>query len=787
MKKMLLSLSVLILSATVLQAQNLWEIISTSPDHETLTIALQQADLDVVLNTDEAVDFTIWAPTDAAFDALPDGVLPALLANDELLLDVLTYHVGVETLLAADLADGQSWTTLLGPDVEISIDGSDISVNESTVVSPFDLEGEFGGVVHSIDAVLQPPSNICVDFEAQYTTLLPDAPVQVDGVCSTVSTNGAVWASELYVTEGFVEGTEYVVSICDGPGAGTWTPQISVFNSEGALVATVSDDCTLNFIAPADGTYLIGISEEGACGDSSENLETDNGVLSITCVGETVDNSIFEIVSNSEDHLTLTAALEASGLDVPLSGPGQFTLFAPTDAAFAVLGDAVDDLLLDPTGALANVLLYHLLDEVALSTDLSDGLEIQTAQGELITVTFNGDDIFINGAQVTMPDLEAGNGVVHVIDAVLMPTLCTQFIQTAFTFQDAGGAPAPDVNGNCQAITVTEFGAYASEAYLIPGMVEGTSYEFSICDGPGAGAWEPVLIVQNAVTGEIYASAEDCEITWTASSDDNVNVIVQEIGFCGSQSGNIEEDNGGPSLNCIGSPISTVVDVITNSPEHTTLANLIDLANLEETLAGEGPFTVFAPTNEAFDAVDQETIDDLTSDPSGLLTQVLTYHVAAGAVFSGDLSDGQEIPTVNGEIVTIGIDGEVVTVGNSSSIAAVIQPDIEATNGVVHVIDAVLLPLTLSVDHIAALNSLNIFPNPANQQFTVDINLAQSSRVMIDMVNVVGQTVRSYDLNTRSSGLNRHYIDVSALPAGFYLINITVGESQVVSKVQVMK
>lgn len=787
MKKKLLSLAVLVLSATALQAQNLWGIISTSPDHETLTSALQQAGLDAVLNTDEPVDFTIWAPTDDAFDALPDGVLPAILADDDLLFDILTYHVGLETLLAADLADGQSWPTFFGPDVEISVDGSIILVNESAVVAPFDLQGQFGGVVHSIDAVLLPPSNICVDFEFATETFLPNAPVQVDGVCTTVSTTGAVWASELYITEGFVEGIEYVVSICDGPGAGTWTPQISVFNDDGMLVASVSEECSLNFIAPADGTYLIGISEEGACGDQSENLGTNNGILSITCIGEVVDNSIFEIVSNSDVHLTLTAALEASGLDTPLSGPGQFTLFAPTDAAFTLLGDAVDELLLDPTGALANVLLYHLVGGVALSADLSDGMEIQTAQGELITVTIDGDDIFINDAQVIMPDIEAGNGVVHVIDAVLLPTLCTQFIQTAFTFQNVGGAPAPDANGLCQEITVTAFGAYASEGYVIPGMVEGTSYEFNICEGPGAGSWNPVLIVRNVVTGEIYASAEGCEITWTATSDDNVVVIVQEAGFCGSQSANIAVDNGGPSLNCIGSPISTVVGIINNSAQHTTLANLIDLAGLVTTLEGSGPFTVFAPTNEAFEAVDQETIDELTADPSGLLTQVLTYHVAAGAVFSGDLSDGQQIPTVNGEIVNIGIDGAVVTVGNASSIAAVIQPDIEATNGVVHVIDAVLLPLTLSVDHIAALNSLNIFPNPANQQFTVDINLAQSSRVMIDMVNVVGQTVRSYDLNTRSSGLNRHYIDVSALPAGFYLMNITVGESQVVSKVQVMK
>ncbi|MCA1750176.1 MAG: fasciclin domain-containing protein [Cryomorphaceae bacterium] len=499
--------------------------------------------------------------------------------------------------------------------------------------------------------------------------------------------------------------------------------------------------------------------------------------------------TIWEIIQASEDHTTLEAAIEAAELDGVLNNPeANFTVFAPTDAAFALLGGAVGDLLDDPNGGLTNTLLYHVVGGTALSTDLSDGMEINTAQGETVLVTITGGNVLINDAEVTGPDIEADNGVVHVIDAVLLPTLCTQGLSAVNNFVNAGGAPAPDENGVCEVIEFTAFGVWAGEIYPVPNIVEGTEYTFSICDGFGAGSWDATLIVQNLATGAVIASVDGCDITWTAGSSDDIGIIIQEVGTCGTTSDNSNVDNGSPSLTCTGEVVElgTVVDIIVNSPDHTILEDLVILAGLDGVLSGEGPFTVFAPTDEAFGNVDQATLDALTADPEGLLTQVLTYHVVPGAVFSGDLTDGLTAATVNGEEVTFGV-GAVVTVGNANVTATVTGPDLEASNGVVHVINEVLVPTTLSVDHIASLGSLNIFPNPTNQQFTVDVNLVNSERVSIDLVNLVGQNVKSIDLGNRSSGLNREYIDVSGLPTGFYLMNITVGDSQVVTKVQVVR
>ena len=134
--------------------------------------------------------------------------------------------------------------------------------------------------------------------------------------------------------------------------------------------------------------------------------------------------SVVDVIVNSPDHNTLEVAVIAAELADDLSGPGPFTVFAPTDAAFAALpAGVVDALLVDPTGDLAQILLYHVVSGTALSTSLTDGQTITTLQGEDITVTIGMNGVMINNATVVVADIVADNGVVHVIDAVLIPQL----------------------------------------------------------------------------------------------------------------------------------------------------------------------------------------------------------------------------------------------------------------------------------------------------------------------------------------------------------------------------
>jgi uncharacterized surface protein with fasciclin (FAS1) repeats len=145
-------------------------------------------------------------------------------------------------------------------------------------------------------------------------------------------------------------------------------------------------------------------------------------ILTVLSICSFAQNTVVDIIVNSTEHDTLEAAIIAAELADDLSGPGPFTVFAPTDAAFAALpSGTIETLLSDPTGTLAQILLYHVVGGQALSTDLSNGQTIATLQGQTVEVTINADGVFINDAQVIVADITATNGVVHVIDAVLLP------------------------------------------------------------------------------------------------------------------------------------------------------------------------------------------------------------------------------------------------------------------------------------------------------------------------------------------------------------------------------
>ena len=136
-------------------------------------------------------------------------------------------------------------------------------------------------------------------------------------------------------------------------------------------------------------------------------------------------------------------------------------------------------------------------------------------------------------------------------------------------------------------------------------------------------------------------------------------------------------------------PTQTLVENAVEAPTLTTLVAAVQAADLVETLSGPGPFTVFAPTNAAFDKLPDGTVATLTQPANkGQLTSILTYHVVPGRLAASDLRDGQMLTTVNGAQLEVKVAGGVVMVGD----AVVRQADVFASNGVAHVIDDVLMP-----------------------------------------------------------------------------------------------
>jgi uncharacterized surface protein with fasciclin (FAS1) repeats len=176
-----------------------------------------------------------------------------------------------------------------------------------------------------------------------------------------------------------------------------------------------------------------------------------------------------------------------------------------------------------------------------------------------------------------------------------------------------------------------------------------------------------------------------------------VAVIVGGIAFF-AMSGNDEESTASTDTSTSQEESSdmaeapaeqNIVELAQATPDLSTLVTAVVAADLAETLSGDGPFTVFAPTNEAFEALPAGTLDDLLKpENKDQLTDVLTYHVVAGDVMSSDLTDGQEITTLQGDTLTVKITDGVVTING----ATVTTADVDASNGVVHIIDQVLLP-----------------------------------------------------------------------------------------------
>lgn len=164
------------------------------------------------------------------------------------------------------------------------------------------------------------------------------------------------------------------------------------------------------------------------------------------------------------------------------------------------------------------------------------------------------------------------------------------------------------------------------------------------------------------------------------------SVAAFGVAACGSDS---------DSSSSSSTPVATtpaaknIVGVAQGTKPLSTLVQAVTAADLATTLQGKGPYTVFAPTDQAFQGLPKGTLDTLLKPANkDQLTSVLTYHVVPGKVTAAQLKDGQELTTVNGEKLTVSIDGKTVKVGD----ATVTKADVPASNGVVHVIDTVLQP-----------------------------------------------------------------------------------------------
>ena len=449
---------------------------------------------------------------------------------------------------------------------------------------------------------------------------------------------------------------------------------------------------TVTFDVPGVYHYEDGV------GDNAE----DEGMSGTIIVEDDAPTTtVVDVIVNSDVHTLLEAAVGAAGLVDALSGEGPFTVFAPTDDAFIALATALDVTAEDLLGLdeLADILLYHVVGAQVLSTDLADGATATTLLGEDVTVTINDDGIFINDAQVTVADIVTDNGVVHVIDAVLLPpaepettTVVDVIVNSdVHTLLEAAVGAAGLVDALNGEGPFTVF-APTDDAFI----ALATALDVTAEDLLGLDELADILLY-HVVGAQVLSTDLADGATATTLNGSDVTVTINDDGIFINDAqvtvADIVTDNGVVHvIDAVLVPPTpyTVVDVIVDSDVHTLLEAAVGAAGLVDALNGEGPFTVFAPTDDAFIAL-ATALDVTAEDLLGLdeLADILLYHVVGAQVLSTDLSDGATATTLNGSDVTVEIDCEGNIFINDAQVTVA---DIVTDNGVVHVIDAVLLP-----------------------------------------------------------------------------------------------
>ena len=409
-----------------------------------------------------------------------------------------------------------------------------------------------------------------------------------------------------------------------------------------------------------------------------------------TPMPEPTAKSITQIASADPQFSILVQALTKADLANTLNSAGTFTVFAPTNAAFNELFAKLKVTGIDQLSAeaLKPILLYHVLGSKAVSTGLSSGYvsTLSPAAGNRyvsLKVDVTGSVKLNNASTVTKADVMASNGVIHVINQVLLPPTVADIAAANSNFSTlvsavlgAGLLPAlsdPAASLTVFAPTNAAFAKLTStpsdlKPILLYHVLGSTVYANQVATG-----YAKTLSTFQSKPIDIYLNT-----TSGVKINNSANVVLADVVGTNGVIHVIDNVLLPPS----------VVDIAISNSNFSILVSAVVKAGLAGELSKTGPFTVFAPTNEAFQklftALKVSGIADLTAEQ---LTPILLYHVVAGNNVSSGLTTGN-ITSLGGGKISVNV-GKAVVLNNSSNVA---YADVQGSNGVVHVIDEVLLP-----------------------------------------------------------------------------------------------
>ena len=662
--------------------------------HNSLVSAVVQAEL---LETLQGTGpFTLFAPTDQAFaDA---GIDLAALDTPEgkaALTDILLYHVIAGNVPSSAVTECLTANTVNGSPIAFTV-GDGVMVNDATVTLA-DVNTS-NGVIHVIDKVLTPtvtPNNI--PRTAQCTGIHDSlvAGVIQAGLLETLQGDGpfTVFAP---TDQAFIDAGIDLASLDTPEGKDTLADILLYHVVAGEVPAANVTDCmsasTVNG-NPLSFTVGDSVKVNGATVTATD-VATSNGIIHIidkVLTPTATPNDLPRTAQCTGIHNSLVSAVIQADLLETLQGDGPFTLFAPTDQAFTDAG--IDLAALDtPEGkdALANILLYHVVAGEVPSSAVTECMTADAVNGQPLSFTVDGG-VMVNGASVTMADVNTSNGVIHVIDKVLTPTSTPNNLPRTAQCTGIHNSLVSAVVQAGLLETLQGDGPFTLFAPTDQAFVD-AGIDLAALDTPEGKEILSDILLYHVIGSAVPSSAVTECMTATAVNNQALAFTVGNgvmVNDANVVSADVNTSNG---IIHVIDKVLTPTDAPNDLPRtaqctgiHTSLVAAVIQAELLTTLQGEGPFTLFAPTDQAFaDAgIDLAALD--TPEGKAALTDILLYHVHSGSISAADITEGMMLPMVNGDNTTLslqtGINGANITLA-----------DVVGSNGIIHVIDAVLTP-----------------------------------------------------------------------------------------------
>lgn len=692
-----------VIDAVIIQPQEkntILDVVNNSAVHTELAANIELAGLNEYFDLENPL--TLFAPTDNAFNAIPLPVLTEYL-NDPggQLRDLILSHTHEGLLERTDISNGMVIDMADGSQTIIDIRQGTVFINDVRVTL-FDLEAD-NGVVHVLDAVILPEiettSVYDIISEDDDYSILKDA-VDAAGLQDELADLNSTLTLFAPTNDAFDQlPTETVDELFADPMGSLrdlllyhlFDHRLATSGMFNELEIVMSNGASVTIFDRFDGFYVNDAKIE------IEDIQADNGLvhaLSSVIMPLETRVTVYDIISSDEELSTLKSVVDLAEQDVMLREDELVTLFAPTDAAFDALDPAfLDQLMNDPFGMLNDLLLFHQFDGLILTSFMYDGLNISMANGSSVAVSFRPDGIYINESKIIVEDIVTDNGVVHVIDRVIMRNVERNTIYDIVSTNSnlttlkevidlAGLNTSLEEDDNITVFAPTDNAFDALPQAELDALL----------DDPNGSL--RTLLLNHTHNGELFFPDLSAGRVLTMQGGLEAKINIRADGLYINDAKflifEIRADNG--IVHIIDAIIeepaerNTVYDIIQDSDDHTILEFAVDVAGLQNNLTSEDDITIFAPTDDAFNALPADMLSDLLADPSGILQQLLLYHSYDGLLLSANLTDGRKFTMLNGLQVEIDIRAEGIFVNN----ARIILEDLVADNGVVHVIDAVI-------------------------------------------------------------------------------------------------